>query len=273
MISPRAIVIVSWSALLGVATPNDALAQASAVLEVFTPHRAFVDQKVPSAVVQISPHARLNDSLDLVVFLHGWNGSARALMGNLADAHVSAGTPTLFIIPQLAYLQRSGDPGAFSQPQTFRYFLTEVLAQIASQQKQASLTYNSVRSITLVAHSAGYETALAVIEHGGVSAKLKNIVLLDSLYSRPERFAQWLGEQPSGRLLSIFQGRGKTYRMNQRLSKAIKTTLGDGQVSEQNIDKLASVPHSVRALVMQSQQRHGAMPSKHLTPVLRWLWH
>ena len=66
-------------------------------------------------------------------------------------------------------MQRTGDTGAFSQPLVFRQFLTEILAEIASQFKQAHLTYNSVRSITLVSHSAGYETALAGIEYGDVS--------------------------------------------------------------------------------------------------------
>ncbi|MCB9707292.1 MAG: hypothetical protein H6714_00690 [Myxococcales bacterium] len=107
----------------------------------------------------------------------------------------------------------------------------------------------------------------------GMGGKLANIVLLDSLYSRPERFCE---VAKRAALMSVgfdFPRTGKTYHMNRRLSNAVKHAIDCHQLSETTIESLSSVPHSFRALVMQTTQRHGARPSKHLTPVLKWLWH
>ncbi|QQR89598.1 MAG: hypothetical protein IPJ88_15595 [Myxococcales bacterium] len=263
-------------------SPTLACAQKSAWTEaLFTENRAFDDTKAPSVLVhghgQTMPHT-------LVIFLHGWNGCALRLMKDGQQACYEGGRKgmgwdlarhfdqteqdALFLIPQLALLKRHGKPGAFAKANVFQRFLDESLEQLETRGRLKDADIEHVDSIILVAHSAGYETALALIANSGVEEKIKTIVLFDSLYSQPEAFADWLLEKPEQRrLISYFLPKGTPHQLNKKL----RDLLDEHHYPRQELVVHANKAHlsQASALFIQTQVQHGALAKSYLTQALR----
>jgi hypothetical protein len=249
---------------------------------------AFRTPGAPSVIVHAPAGFDPRAPLHLVVFLHGYNGCVNVLMAkgpsrckagaperdgwDLGRYHDAAGTNTLFVVPQLALAQRNGAPGAFGRPSGFRAFLEELLRTTLAGRLGGPRAIRNVASLTLVAHSAGYQTALAIAERGGVRAQLKAIVLLDALYAETDRYAR-LVEQlaPKGlRFVSLHLERGTPRTENQRLVRRLKRTLGS-VVTEADKADLARAVASKPVVIGQGTPPHRLLPEHHLTELLQAL--
>ena len=250
---------------------------------------AFRTPGAPSVIVHAPPGFDPRAPLHLVVFLHGYNGCVNVLMGqgpsrckpnaperdgwDLGRYHDAADTNTLFVVPQLALAQRNGAPGAFGRRGGFSAFLEELLSETLAQRLGGRRKLRDIASLTLVAHSAGYQAALAIAELGGVRAQLKAIVLLDALYGETDRYARVIETlQPRGlRFVSVYLARGKPRTESQRLYRRLSRTL-KGSVAQ--VDDAAELARAVatRAIVLgPGQPPHRLLPEKHLTELLRAL--
>jgi hypothetical protein len=220
----------------------------------------------------------------LVVFLHGYRGCAAVLAAEgptrcragdppqpgwgLAARHDEAGTGSLFVVAQLALSARDGSPGRFGREGGFRTFLDEVLAQL-SHELGGPRTVADLASITLLAHSAAFESALAVLRSGGVDDVLRHVVLLDALYSGGPAFLAWARGAPGRRLVSVHLGRGTTGERNRDLAARAARALGE-QASVGDGAQLAEArDHTV--VVARSPASHGQVPARHLAEILRAL--
>src|SRR4051794_26177389 len=130
---------------------------------------AFRTPGAPSVIVHAPPGWNPRPPLHLVVFLHGYNGCVNVLMAegpsqckpgapmrdgwDLGPQHDAAGTNSLFVVPQLAFAQRNGDPGAFAAVGGFRAFLEELLRDGLGKQLGGPRRFKDIASLTLVAHS------------------------------------------------------------------------------------------------------------------------
>jgi pimeloyl-ACP methyl ester carboxylesterase len=280
-----------WAALVLTAAPLTARAQAATsgfekAAELKS--AAFRTPGAPSVIVHAPSGFDPRAPLHLVVFLHGYNGCAKVLMAqgpsrckngaperdgwDLGRVHDAAGTNTLFVVPQLALAQRNGAPGAFGRPNGFRAFLEELLGKTLVEPLGRTRTLKNVASLTLVAHSAGYQAALAIAERGGVRAQLKAIVLLDALYADTDRYARLLEAQvPKGlRFVSLYLERGTPRTENQRLYRRLKRSLGSA-VREAKPDELAQAVASKAVVIGQGTPPHRLLPETHLTELVRAL--
>lgn len=241
---------------------------------------AYDVPRAPSAVVHAPPSFDPTRPLRLVVFLHGWNGCARVLVlsgptpcrdgerprdgWDLAGRIDAAGTDALFIVPQLAFLERNGHPGRFLEPHRFRAFLDELLARLAPRLGDGA-NLARVESITLLAHSAGFETALAILARGGVD--VRNVVLFDALYRGVEPFIEWAEGEPHRRLVSLYTGDGRTAHQNRLLAARARRSFGDA-VAADAARTLADLVREMRVVVARSSAPHGAVPAHHIPELL-----
>jgi hypothetical protein len=249
---------------------------------------AYKTPGAPSVIVHAPAGFDARAPLHLVVFLHGYNGCVAVLMGkgpsrckptapelegwDLGGHHDAAQTNTLFVVPQLAYLQRNGRPGAFGKRGGFRAFLEELLGRTLAGRLGGPRKWKDLASLTLVAHSAGYQTALAIAEQGEVRAKLKGIVLLDALYGDTDRYVR-LVETQAGRglrFVSLYLARGTPRTENQRLYRRLVRTLGTS-VERPNADELERAVATHPIVIAQGRPPHRLMPANHLTELLRAL--
>jgi pimeloyl-ACP methyl ester carboxylesterase len=213
------------------------------------------------------------------VFLHGWSGCARQLVHagptpcrdgdppregwGLADRVDASGTDALFVVPQLAFLRRDGSPGHFADGGRFAAFLTELIASLRPV-LGAEASVDDLESISLFAHSAGFETALAILAHGSVD--VAHVVLFDALYRGVEPFTSWAAGSPNRKLVSLYTG-GRTERQSRMLAFSARRALGADAVSLDD-ERLAQAIATHRVTVARSPAHHADVPAHHLPELL-----
>jgi pimeloyl-ACP methyl ester carboxylesterase len=257
-------VAVAVAVALAVSVPAAAAAQWTE--RVTVRNAAYSIPGAPSAVVHAPAGFDPAQPFDLVVFLHGWTGCARVLAESgrvacregepqrdgwgLAARHDQAGqAQSLFVVPQLAWWTRHGRPGRFARRGVFRAFVEEILGTALAPRLGGARTLASVRSIVLVAHSAGFQTTLAILRAGGVSEKVRGVVLFDALYAGPREFATWVLGAPDRKLISIHTEQRTIVRNHTTL-----TALARGER---------------RVVVIRSTVGHSAIPAHYLPEILR----
>lgn len=165
---------------------------------------AFPGLPVPGALVYVPAGIDRTRPLDVVVFIHGWNGCAAAVASDvqipchpqgprrgaldLVGQFRASGRAAVLVIPQMALERQTGDAGRLGQPEGFHAFLQEVLAGISPQVGARSV--DALGRVILAAHSGGYEAALLMLKHGGVS--VDQLVFFDAFYTGAWQVASWL---------------------------------------------------------------------------------
>lgn len=244
-----------------------------------------VPEGAPHAVVHLPAGLRVDRPLQLVVFLHGWNGCARvlALPGRVACAprrglhdgwglierHEAAGPNAIFVVPQLSFMRRSSSPGEFAEQGAFRTFLDDLLGQATAALPGGARDIADVGSITLVAHSAGWKTAEALVRSGGVD--VDRVVLFDALYDDGVHFANWLLARPERRLVSVIAATGEPRHHTRLLLDFVRARDGEQAAASVPADELRAALDAHRMVAFESPHPHGAIPARHLTEVLEAL--
>jgi hypothetical protein len=283
--------VISWAAAIGMlcAALSPLHAQDAGggfTLTAQLRSAAFRRSDVPSVLVHAPAGFDAKAPLHLVVFLHGYNGCVEVLAASgasrcrpgdperegygIAARHDAAGTNTLLVIPQLAFDRRKGDPGCFKRTGCFRRFLQELLGETLRQ--QLGRTLSDVRDVTLVAHSAGYKSAIAILQHGDVAPLVRNVVLMDALYGDAEDYARWLARASDAtRMVSIYLGGTRTAAGNRTLLRGVKRALGAARVRELDASALPAAIAPLRLVVATGHVPHRRVAAEYLAPVLRAL--
>ncbi len=125
--------------------------------------------------------------------------------------HDAADTRSIFVAPQLTFLG-GGTAGRFAERGYLRTFLDEVLGELPHGAEEPALSGADVGDLTLIGHSAGFMPIAAMLDRGDESDKVRNVVLLDSLFTGDvERYVRWvLGGAPSRprRLVALYNAWG-----------------------------------------------------------------
>lgn len=195
------------------------------------------------------PEGLLRGPVDVVVYLYGWNACLANVVGN-APATCPPGTTVhapfdilgqfersgrraVLIVPQLRYDAATGDPGQFATAGGFAAFLREV---------QERVGFGDVQSVTLYAHSGGYQAAASILVRGGVA--VQGVALLDALYGNVDTFAAFA---PTGKFVSLYTASGGTAANNAALAG--------------RVDAVATLPWAGRPVVARVNVEHGRVPS------------
>ena len=224
--------------------------------------------------------------LHLVVYVHGLRGCLPVLMGegptrcharaerqhgwNLGAHHDAAGTNSVFVVPLLAYGKRGGQPGAFGKAGGFRRFVTELVEGPLSARLGRTYGAKDIASITLVAHSAGYEAAIAILERGDVQALVRGVVLFDALYAFEERYARYAIEHAGAgfRLISVSLRGGKPARHSRTLRERLTRALGRERVVQASARELRSAITAHPFVFADGRAPHARVPANHMAEVL-----
>lgn len=248
----------------------------------------FDHQGAPDAIVHAPAGFDPTAPLHLVLFLHGYRGCAEVLAEEgdavrcrpgdpprpgwgLMARHDEAGTNTLFVVVQLALWARDGSPGRFARQGRVRAFLDELLAAIQPE-LGARRRVRDLASITLLAHSAAFETSIAIVRAGGIDDRLRHIVLFDALYSGGPVFLAWAaaGTPTSPRtLLSFHGGRGTTTERNRDLARRARRALGPRASTASTARLDDARDHAL--VILETATPHAAIPAHHLAETLRAL--
>ncbi|MFO0693050.1 MAG: hypothetical protein U0230_05800 [Polyangiales bacterium] len=260
-----------------------AIAQGGLTESLELAHRAFdVPEGAPTLVAHAAADLPETGPLELVLFLHGWSGCVNVLVRSgptaciaggpleqgwgLGEAHDRAGRrSSVLLAPQLAYRTRDGHPGRLARQGYADAMIREALERLAGPLHGRGL--DDVSRITVVAHSAAFESALAVLRRGGLGERVRRVVLFDALYDAPSAFAAWALEDPSRSLVSLHTGVGRTLDRNQRLVAALRARLSSSELAVDPPD-LAAAVRTHRVVVARTRAGHGQVPARHFPDVL-----
>jgi hypothetical protein len=283
--------VAAWGLCLlcarAVAQPLAAGFELAATLQ----HGAYDVPGAPNVIVHAPAGFDPRAPLQLVVFLHGYSGCVSVLMGtgpsscrpgaatvpgwDLARYHDAAHTNTLFVVPQLAYLKRDGRPGRFARAGGFRRFLEELVRGPLSEKLGISRTLRDVARIDLVAHSAGYQTMIAILERGAIEAtQLRSVTLLDALYGEVPRYARYIAAhaQAGLQLVDISLPNGQPARESRELAKRLTRALGPDRVRSVETEGIGDAIARYPIVFAHGRPPHRLMPASHLAQVLAALY-
>lgn len=264
------------------ASAADAQGRAARTIEARLSSGPHAPGDAPDVVMHIPPNFDAAQPLDLLVFFHGFDCCARALVArdptpcrtgeaphnawNLGALHSAAGTNAILLVPQLAFHARTSRDHRFMQHGRFDEMLSDLLRGELGK-VVGTKTLADVRSISLIAHSGGYHATVAIVSDPSRRARVDRIVLLDALYAGWNVLAAWAKERPDHRLISLYTGQKQTVRGNQRLLASLRPSAVSQTLGEGLLQAVRDQPH----LVAQVRTKHADMPRAHLTDVLRGL--
>ena len=172
----------------------------------------------------------------IVVFFHGHRAtlSRDVLNRQQVAAQISAsGVNAVLVAPQFAVAASDSSPGNLGEPGGFKRFLDEAgkkLAAVHGDPSSARAFANM--PVVLVAYSGGYLASAWSLHHGGVSNRIRGVVLLDALYGDVDKFAAWIASNREALFVSAYMG-NTTRRKNAELMQTLE---------EQNIPYVSEMP-------------------------------
>ncbi len=144
----------------------------------------------------------------MVVFFHGHGATlARDVRDRqrLPDQISAAGTNAVLVAPQFAYDAADFSAGKFWEEDGFKRFLDEAAQKLAALYGDPRSTSTFARMpIVLVSYSGGFGPTLSVLARGGANARIRGMVMLDSLYAGIDQFADWIAKNRSGFFISSY---------------------------------------------------------------------
>jgi hypothetical protein len=144
----------------------------------------------------------------IVVFFHG-NGAT--LERDVRDRQLvpqqisDSGVNAVLLAPQMAVDAADSSAGKFWQPGGFKRFMTESIDNLARLYGDpASAKAFAKMPIVIVGYSGGFLPTAWSLEVGGISDRVRGVVLLDAVYGELDKFASWIESHRTGFFVSSY---------------------------------------------------------------------
>jgi hypothetical protein len=144
----------------------------------------------------------------MVVFFHGHGAD---LARDVRDRQqvpaqiTAAGVNAVLVAPQFAFDAADSSAGKFWEPNGFKRFLDEAAGKLATLYGEPRAAFTFARMpIVIVAYSGGFGPTLSVLDRGGVTSRVRGVVLLDALYAGIDKFADWIADNRSTFFVSSY---------------------------------------------------------------------
>jgi len=179
--------------------------------------------------------------VDFVVHFHGWYNTVAGTLRQyqLIEQLVESGKNAVLVVPEGPHNAPDSFGGKLEDPDGFKKFMDEVVTSLNQRGGFKDKDF-SIGNIILSGHSGGYRVLSAILDRGGLSAKVKEAWLFDALYAETDRFLAWWDKE-HGRLINIYTNGGGTKddseammtRLKQRGTKFLATE--DTQTTPQEL--------------------------------------
>jgi hypothetical protein len=144
----------------------------------------------------------------IVVFFHG-NGAT--LERDVRDRQLvpqqitDSGVNAVLLAPQMAVDAADSSAGKFWQPGGFKRFMDESVGNLARLygDPNAAKAFANM-PIVIVGYSGGFLPTAWSLEVGGISDRVRGVILLDAVYGELDKFASWIENHRSGFFVSSY---------------------------------------------------------------------
>jgi D-alanyl-D-alanine carboxypeptidase/D-alanyl-D-alanine-endopeptidase (penicillin-binding protein 4) len=170
-----------------------------------------------TVAIFVSKDFRPSGAVDFVVHFHGWNNSVAGTLDRykLIEQFSASGKNAILVVPEGPRNAPDSFGGKLEDTNGFANFMAEVAATLRASNLAGRADFQ-IGHIILSGHSGGYHVMAAILDHGGLSAKIKETWLFDALYGGTENFAAWQKNE-NGRLLNIYTDHGGTREETEKL--------------------------------------------------------
>jgi len=172
---------------------------------VYWQDETYSDSRV---LVHVPEHFDVRKPGVIVVFFHG-NGAT--LERDVRDRQLvpkqitDSGANAILLAPQMAVDAADSSAGKFWQPGGLKRFMEESanhLARLTGDPNSARAFANM--PIVIVGYSGGFLPTAWSLEVGGISDRVRGVVLLDAVYGEMDKFASWIESHRSGFFVSAY---------------------------------------------------------------------
>jgi len=188
--------------------------------ELFSAKEHYSDSTVAMFVPK---HFHATDKIDLVVHFHGWRHTVASTLEEyqLIQQFAASGKNAILLVPQGPYNAPDSFGGKLEDTNGFKAFMAEAVEKLRLSGALAKTNFE-IGNIILSGHSGGYHVMAAILDHGGLSGKIREVWLFDALYGGTENFVAWQKAE-DGRLLDIYTDHGGTKEETGNVMAAYKT--------------------------------------------------
>ncbi|HLZ02668.1 MAG TPA: alpha/beta hydrolase [Bradyrhizobium sp.] len=144
----------------------------------------------------------------IVVFFHG-NGAT--LERDVRDRQLvpqqitDSGVNAVLLAPQMAVDAADSSAGKFWQPGGFKRFIDESASNLARLYGDPSSAKAFEKMpIVIVGYSGGFLPTAWSLEVGGISDRVRGVILLDAVYGELDKFASWIEHHRNGFFVSSY---------------------------------------------------------------------
>ena len=195
----------------------------------------------------------------IVVFFHG-NGAT--LERDVRDRQLvpqqisDSGVNAVLLAPQMAVDAADSSAGKFWQPGGFKRFMDESVGNLAKLYGDpASAKAFEKMPIVIVGYSGGFLPTAWSLEVGGISDRVRGVILLDAVYGELDKFASWIENHRNGFFVSSY-----THYTAPRDHELMSMLRGKGIAVSESMD--ASAAPGQRGL-RQDRRRHHPPRLRH----------
>ncbi|HEX3625979.1 MAG TPA: D-alanyl-D-alanine carboxypeptidase/D-alanyl-D-alanine-endopeptidase [Verrucomicrobiae bacterium] len=164
-----------------------------------------------SVAIFIPKNFHATDKADFLVHFHGWRHTVAGTLGeyHLIDQLAASGKNVILVVPQGPFNVPDSSGGKLEDTNGFARFMNDVVIAVKNSGAVDPAANLEIGNIILSGHSGGYKVMASIVDHGGLSDKIKEVWLFDALYAGRENFVAWQKAE-NGRLLDIYTDHGGT---------------------------------------------------------------
>ncbi|MGH7952185.1 MAG: D-alanyl-D-alanine carboxypeptidase/D-alanyl-D-alanine endopeptidase, partial [Limisphaerales bacterium] len=176
-----------------------------------------------TVAIFIPKNFRATDKVDFVVHFHGWSGTLPGVLESykLIQQFAASGKNAILVVPQGPFDAPDSFGGKLEDTNGFAKFMGEVVSTLKNRNALAQTDFE-IGNVIISGHSGGYHVMAAILNHGGLSDKIREAWLFDALYGGTENFVAWQKNE-NGRLLDIYTDHGGTEGETTNLMASLKT--------------------------------------------------
>jgi serine-type D-Ala-D-Ala carboxypeptidase/endopeptidase (penicillin-binding protein 4) len=176
-----------------------------------------------TVAIFIPKNFRVTDKVDFLVHFYGWRHVVAGTLEQykLIDQFAASGKNAILVVPQGPYNAADSGEGKLEDTNGFARFMADVVTTVKNSGDVAQTNFD-LGNVILSGHSGGYKAMAAIVDHGGLPDKIREVWLFDALYAGTENFMAWQKAQ-DGRLVDMYTDHGGTEGETGDLMASLKT--------------------------------------------------
>ena len=183
----------------------------------YSPENHYSDSTV---IIFIPKGFKSQEKNDFVIHFHGWYNNIDSVLHQfkLIEQFFESGKNAILVVPQGPKNAPDSFGGKLEDENRFCDFISEITELL--YQKEI-ITSKQIGSVILSGHSGAYRMISFILMRGGLTNKIKEVLLFDGLYGQIEKYTYWL-DHFNGKFINIYTKDGGTKTQSENMMECFE---------------------------------------------------